>query len=273
MHGMHDYCHSDDCYQMTPCAAHDETAYAPKSALITGILGQDGYYLTKFLITKGYNVHGLLRRATYQDALEDFLKAFPSVTMHNGDLCDEASLRNVLSYVQPCEIYNLAAQSHVDLSFSMPEVTLMTNAVGVLRLLEAVRSLKLQAKIYQASTSELYGETVTLSQDEDTVFHPCSPYSIAKQCAFHYIKLYREAYGMFAVNGILFNHESPRRGMLFVTRKTTRSVARIHLGVEECLYLGNLDAKRDWGHAEDYVEAMWLMLQKLHSKRLCMWHR
>ena len=241
-----------------------------KVALITGITGQDGSYLAEFLLGKGYIVHGIKRRTSlfntdridhlYKDRHEQDVRFF----LHHGDLTDSSSLLRIIQQTQPDEIYNLAAQSHVAVSFEEPEYTANSDALGALRLLEAIRILGLQNKtrFYQASTSELFGLVQETPQRETTPFYPRSPYGVAKLYA-HWITVnYREAYGIFACNGILFNHESPVRGETFVTRKITRALARIKLGVEDCLYLGNLDAKRDWGHARDYVEAQWLMLQQ-----------
>ena len=239
-----------------------------KKALITGITGQDGSYLADLLLAKGYEVHGVVRRSSsfnteridhlYRDPHE------PSVHLHlhYGDLNDASSLQSIISTVQPDEIYNLGAQSHVRVSFDIPEYTAEVTGLGAIRLLEAVRKLKIQCKFYQASSSELYGEVAEVPQRETTPFHPRSPYAAAKAYAFYVTQNYREGYGMFATNGILFNHESERRGETFVTRKITRAVGRIKHGLQKDLYLGNLEAKRDWGHAEDYVEAMWLMLQQ-----------
>lgn len=243
-----------------------------KSALITGITGQDGAYLAEFLLKKGYTVHGIKRRASsFNTDRIDHLYQDPHVenrnfVLHYGDLTDSLNITRIIQQVQPDEIYNLGAQSHVQVSFETPEYTANVDALGTLRILEAVRLLGLTEKtrIYQASTSELYGgqgkEDELLS--ETTPFNPRSPYAVAKLYAFHIVKNYREAYGMFACNGILFNHESPQRGETFVTRKITRAAAKIALGGQECLYLGNLSAKRDWGHAKDYVAAQWLILQQ-----------
>lgn len=233
-----------------------------KRALITGITGQDGSYLAELLLNKGYEVHGLVRRSSTCNTqrIEDIL---PSLVLHVGDMSDSSSLVRVLERVKPDEVYNLAAQSHVQVSFDAPEYSGDVNALGVVRLLEAVRVIGLGSKcrIYQASTSELYGKAEECPQRETTPFHPYSPYAVAKQYGFWMVKEYREAYGMFAVNGILFNHESERRGENFVTRKITRAAGRIACGLQEKLQLGNLDSKRDWGYAKDYVECMWLMLQ------------
>lgn len=233
-------------------------------ALITGITGQDGSYLAEFLLEKGYEVHGIVRRASTPNTKRiDHLIAANAIALHDGDLSDSSSLVNVIGAVQPDEIYNLAAQSHVQVSFDVPEYTGDVDAIGVLRILEAVRVLGLTEKtrIYQASTSELFGKVEEIPQKETTPFHPYSPYAVAKQYGFWIVKEYREAYGMFAVNGILFNHESERRGENFVTRKITLAAGRIAEGTQEYLELGNLDSLRDWGYAKDYVECMWMMLQ------------
>ncbi|NBV42332.1 GDP-mannose 4,6-dehydratase [bacterium] len=240
-----------------------------KVALITGITGQDGAYLAEFLIGKGYTVHGIKRRASmFNTARVDHLYRDPhdpdqKFVIHHGDLTDSSSLTRIIQITQPDEIYNLAAQSHVAVSFEEPEYTANSDALGPLRILEAIRILGMEkkTKFYQASTSELYGMVREIPQTENTPFYPRSPYGVAKLYAYWITVNYREAYGMFASNGILFNHESPIRGETFVTRKITRGLARIKLGVQQRLYLGNLDAKRDWGHARDYVEAMWLILQ------------
>jgi GDPmannose 4,6-dehydratase len=241
-----------------------------KKALVTGITGQDGSYLAEFLLDKGYEVHGIKRRSSlintdridhlYQDPHEQDLK----LILHHGDLTDATSLIRIVQEVQPDEIYNLAAQSHVAVSFEEPEYTANSDALGALRILEAIRILKLEkkTKYYQASTSELYGIAQETPQTEKTPFYPRSPYGVAKLYAYWITINYREAYGIYACNGILFNHESPVRGETFVTRKITRALARIKLGTQKNLYLGNLDAKRDWGHAKDFVEAQWLMLQQ-----------
>ena len=241
-----------------------------KRALITGITGQDGAYLAELLLSKGYEVHGIKRRASlfntqridhiYEDPHNLGAKFF----LHYGDLTDSTNLIRIVQEVKPDEIYNLAAQSHVQVSFETPEYTANTDALGTLRLLEAIRIIGLQdsCKFYQASTSELYGKVVETPQKETTPFYPRSPYAVAKLYGYWITVNYREAYDMYACNGILFNHESPRRGETFVTRKITRAVARIKLGLQDTLYLGNMDAKRDWGHAKDYVEGMWLMLQQ-----------
>lgn len=236
-----------------------------KKALITGITGQDGSYLAEFLLEKGYEVHGLIRRASVSNTSRiDHLLRENKVSLHEGDMTDSSSLMRVLYLVRPDEIYNLAAQSHVQVSFDVPEYSGDVDAIGVLRLLEAVRicGMMNKCKIYQASTSELYGKVEKVPQDENTPFHPYSPYAVAKQYGFWIVKEYREAYGMFAANGILFNHESERRGDNFVTRKITLSVARIVNGIQEHLELGNLDSKRDWGYAKDYVDCMWRILQQ-----------
>ena len=240
-----------------------------KKAIITGITGQDGSYLAEFLLSKGYEVHGIKRRAsTFNTSRIDHLYQDPHETkqnlvLHYGDLTDSTNLIRIFQQVQPDEIYNLGAQSHVAVSFETPEYTANSDALGTLRILEAVRILKLtNTRIYQASTSELFGKIQETPQKETTPFYPRSPYAAAKLYAYWITINYREAYGMFACNGILFNHESPRRGETFVTRKITRGLARINEGLESCLYLGNLDAKRDWGHARDYVEMQWLMLQQ-----------
>ncbi len=241
-----------------------------RKALITGITGQDGAYLAEFLLNKGYEVHGIKRRASlfntdridhlYQDPHEKHRR----FVLHYGDMTDSSSLIRIIQQVQPDEIYNLAAQSHVAVSFEEPEYTANSDALGTLRVLEAIRILGLEkkARFYQASTSELFGKVQEIPQKETTPFYPRSPYAAAKLYAYWITVNYREAYGMYACNGILFNHESPIRGETFVTRKITRALARIHLGLQECLFLGNLDAKRDWGHAKDYVEMQWLMLQQ-----------
>ena len=240
-----------------------------KKALITGITGQDGYYLTKLLLKKGYRVYGIKRRTSLINTqrIDEFFnnkklhdKRF---TLFHGDMTDSSSLIGILNKIKPDEIYNLAAQSHVQVSFEIPEYTANSDAIGVLRLLEAVRSANLikKTKIYQASTSELFGKVREIPQNEKTPFYPRSPYAVAKQYAFWIVVNYREAYKMFACNGILFNHESPLRGETFVTRKITIGLSRIKLGLQKYLVLGNLNAKRDWGHAKDYAEAMWKMLQ------------
>ncbi|MEK7218783.1 MAG: GDP-mannose 4,6-dehydratase [Patescibacteria group bacterium] len=239
-----------------------------KRALITGITGQDGSYLAELLLEKGYEVHGVVRRAsTFNRGRIEHLFTDPHevkvpLTLHYGDLGDSSSLLRILLEVRPDELYNLAAQSHVGVSFEMPEYTGDVTAMGTARLLEALRISGLPARFYQASSSELYGMTMETPQNEETPFHPRSPYGCAKAFAFHLTRNYREAYGMYAVNGILFNHESPRRGENFVTRKITMTLARILAGKQDCLYLGNLEAKRDWGYAPEYVEGMWRMLQQ-----------
>ena len=241
-----------------------------KKAIITGITGQDGSYLAEFLLKKGYEVHGIKRRSSsfnteridhlYQDPHE----SNPQLILHYGDLTDSTNLIRILQSVQPDEIYNLGAQSHVAVSFETPEYTANCDALGTLRLLEAIRILHLtqKTKFYQASTSELYGQVQEVPQNEKTPFYPRSPYGVAKLYAYWIAVNYREAYGIFACNGILFNHESPRRGETFVTRKITRGLARIDAGLDKCIYLGNLNSKRDWGHAKDYVRMQWLMLQQ-----------
>ena len=241
-----------------------------KVALITGVTGQDGSYLAELLLEKGYEVHGIKRRASslnteridhiYQDPHE----TNPKFYLHYGDLTDSSNLTRILKEVQPDEVYNLGAQSHVAVSFEAPEYTADVDAMGTLRLLEAIRFLGLEKKtrFYQASTSELYGEVQEIPQKETTPFHPRSPYAVAKMYAYWIVVNYRESYGMYACNGILFNHESPRRGETFVTRKITRALANISQGLEQCLYLGNMDALRDWGHAKDYVRMQWMMLQQ-----------
>ena len=241
-----------------------------KVALITGVTGQDGAYLTEFLLKKGYFVHGIKRRSSlfntdridhlYQDQHENNVK----FKLHYGDLTDSTNLIRIIQETQPDEIYNLAAMSHVQVSFEMPEYTANADGIGTLRLLEAIRILGLskKTKIYQASTSELYGLVQAVPQSENTPFYPRSPYAVAKIYGYWITVNYREAYGMFACNGILFNHESPLRGETFVTRKITRAACKIGLGLQSCLYLGNLSAQRDWGHAKDYIEAMWLILQQ-----------
>lgn len=247
-----------------------------KKALITGVNGQDGSFLAELLIEKGYEVHGIIRRSSYFNTariehlyLDGWIrdaKQYRKLQIHYGDVTDSSSLVRIMKLVEPDEVYNLAAQSHVKVSFEVPEYTADTDAIGTLRILEAVRILgwEKKCKIYQASTSELYGKVLEVPQSETTPFYPRSPYGVAKQYAFWITKNYREAYGMFAVNGILFNHESERRGETFVTRKITLAAARISKGLQSKLYLGNLDAMRDWGYAKDYVECMWLMLQ--HSE-------
>ncbi|MFZ5956772.1 GDP-mannose 4,6-dehydratase [Pseudomonas sp. QL9] len=241
-----------------------------KVALITGVTGQDGAYLAELLLSKGYEVHGIKRRTSlFNTDRIDHLYQDPHVKnrnfiLHHGDLTDSTSLIRIIQQVQPDEIYNLAAQSHVAVSFEEPEYTANSDALGALRILEAIRILGLEKKtrFYQASTSELYGLVQEIPQRETTPFYPRSPYAVAKLYAYWITVNYRESYGMYACNGILFNHESPIRGETFVTRKITRALARIKLGLQDCLYLGNMDAKRDWGHARDYVEMQWLMLQQ-----------
>ena len=241
-----------------------------KKALITGITGQDGSYLAEFLLEKGYEVHGIKRRASlFNTQRVDHIYQDPHVknqnfVLHYGDLTDASNLTRILQEVQPDEVYNLGAQSHVAVSFEAPEYTADVDAMGTLRMLEAIRLLGLENKtrFYQASTSELYGEVQEIPQKETTPFHPRSPYGVAKLYAYWIAVNYREAYGMYACNGILFNHESPRRGETFVTRKITRGLANISQGLEDCLYMGNMDALRDWGHAKDYVRMQWMMLQQ-----------
>jgi len=238
-----------------------------KKALITGITGQDGSYLAEFLLKKGYIVHGIKRRSSsfntaridhlYQDIHNKKLNFF----LHYGDLTDGNSIRDLIDKIRPDEVYNLAAQSHVDISFKLPEYTTEVNALGTLKILEAIRSVNKKIKFYQASTSELFGDNKSVSQNEKTPFYPSSPYAVSKLFSYWITINYRESYGIFACNGILFNHESERRGETFVTKKITRGLARIYLGIDSCLYLGNLNAKRDWGHAKDYVEMQWRMLQ------------
>jgi len=239
-----------------------------KKALITGITGQDGSYLAEFLLHKGYEVHGIIRRAStfntkridhlYKDPHNKNIKMF----LHYGDMTDSSNLNRILEKVQPDEIYNLAAQSHVKVSFEVPEYTAEVDGIGVLRFLDAIKEMGIKTKFYQASTSELYGKVQEVPQTENTPFYPRSPYGVAKQYAFWIVKNYREAYDLFACNGILFNHESPRRGETFVTRKITRGLANIIAKKEKKIYLGNIEAKRDWGYAPEFVEAMWLMLQQ-----------
>jgi GDPmannose 4,6-dehydratase len=241
-----------------------------KKALITGITGQDGSYLAELLLSKGYEVHGIIRRAStfnteridhlYQDPHINGVKLF----LHYGDIADSTNLIKLLYRVQPDEIYHLAAQSHVRVSFDIPEYTGDVTGVGTIRILEAIRETGLKSKFYQASSSEMFGKVTEVPQKETTPFYPRSPYGVAKLYAYWVTVNYRESYGMFACNGILFNHESPRRGETFVTRKITRTATRIKYGLEDKIYLGNLDAKRDWGYAKEYVEAMWLMLQQEH---------
>ncbi len=245
-----------------------------KKALITGINGQDGSYLAEFLLAKGYEIHGIIRRSSsfnngriehlYIDDLIKDLQSDRKINLYYGDMTDSSNIIRLIKKIQPDEIYNLAAQSHVKVSFELPEYTVQTDGIGVLRVLEALRicGLERKTKIYQASTSELFGEALESPQNEKTPFNPRSPYAIAKMYAFYIIKNYRDAYNIFAVNGILFNHESERRGETFVTRKITLGAARIAKGTQKILYLGNLNAKRDWGYAPDYVKSMWLMLQQ-----------
>jgi len=244
-----------------------------KVALISGITGQDGSYLTELLISKGYKVHGIIRRSSsFNTARIEHIynkeehSLDPRMILHYGDLTDSTCLVKIINHVQPDEIYNLGAQSHVKVSFELAEYTSNVDGLGTLRLLDAIRTCRLDKKIkfYQASTSELYGKVQEIPQNEKTPFYPRSPYGVAKLYAFWIVVNYREAYDMFACNGILFNHESPRRGQTFVTRKITRAVANIYLGYQDTVIIGNLEAKRDWGHARDYVEAMWLMLQQDH---------
>ena len=234
-----------------------------KVALITGITGQDGSYLAELLLEKGYEVHGIVRRASLINT-HRIDHIYEQIKLHYGDLTDAMSITNLIQDIEPDEIYNLGAQSHVKVSFEIPEYTAQVDGLGTLRVLEAVRLLGMEMKtrVYQASTSELYGLVQEVPQKETTPFYPRSPYGVAKLYGYWILKNYREAYGLHASTGILFNHESPRRGETFVTRKITRGLSRISVGEQECLYLGNLNAKRDWGHAKDYVEAMWLMLNK-----------
>lgn len=239
-----------------------------RKALISGITGQDGSYLAELLLSKGYEVHGIIRRAStfnthrvdhlYKDVHEEQVNLF----LHYGDLTDSSNLNRLVEKIDPVEIYNLGAQSHVKVSFEVPEYTAEADALGVLRLLDAIRETGSQARFYQASTSELYGKVMEVPQSETTPFYPRSPYGVAKQYGFWITKNYRESYGLHASNGILFNHESPRRGQTFVTRKITMAVTRIHRGLQDCLYMGNIDSLRDWGYAPDYVQMMWMMLQQ-----------
>lgn len=239
-----------------------------KKALITGITGQDGSYLAELLLDKGYEVHGIIRRASsfntgridhlYKDRHETGVKMF----LHYGDLTDSSNLNRLIEKIHPAEIYNLGAQSHVQVSFEVPEYTAEVDAIGTLRLLDAIRETGVNSRFYQASTSELYGKVQEVPQTETTPFYPRSPYGVAKQYAYWIVKNYRESYGLHASNGILFNHESPRRGETFVTRKITMAVARISRGLQKCLYMGNINALRDWGYAPDYVRMMWMMLQQ-----------
>ena len=238
-----------------------------RKALVTGITGQDGSYLAELLLSKGYEVHGIIRRSSsfntqrLEHIYEDPHQADARLFLHYGDLTDGSVLSRLLLEIEPDEIYNLGAQSHVRTSFDLPEYTAEVTGLGTVRLLEAMRETGVQPRFYQASSSELYGKVLEVPQTETTPFYPRSPYACAKAYAFHLTRNYREAYGLFAVNGILFNHESPRRGETFVTRKITRAVGRIKVGLQDKLYLGNLDARRDWGYAPEFVEAMWLMLQ------------
>ncbi len=239
-----------------------------KKALITGITGQDGSYLTELLLENGYEVHGIIRRSSsfntgridhlYKDPHLDGVKLF----LHYGDLTDSSNICRMIEKYQPDEIYNLGAQSHVQVSFECPEYSADADALGVLRILDAIKDMRIKTRFYQASTSELYGKVQEVPQKETTPFYPRSPYAVAKQYGFWITKNYREAYGLHASNGILFNHESPRRGETFVTRKITMAVARIHRGLQDCFYMGNIDARRDWGYAKDYVKMMWMMLQQ-----------
>lgn len=247
----------------------NETTYPSKCALIFGITGQDGAYLAELLLSKGYKVHGVKRRSSsFNTSRIDHLYSDPhtdhayNLTLHYGDLSDSANISKLIQEIQPDEIYNLGAQSHVRVSFDIPEYTADIDALGTLRILEAIRTTNKKIRFYQASSSEMFGKVLEVPQTEKTPFYPRSPYGCAKVFAYWITLNYREAYGIFACNGILFNHESPLRGETFVTRKITRAISKIYYGSEEILYLGNLDAKRDWGYAKDYVEAMWLMLQQ-----------
>lgn len=239
-----------------------------KKALITGVTGQDGSYLAEFLLEKGYEVHGLVRRTSsfnrqrLENIHSDYYHHADNFTMHYGDMTDSSSLIDIIKKVQPDEIYNLAAQSHVHVSFEIPEYTAQSDSIGVLRLLEVIRNFAPKCRLYQASTSELYGKVQETPQTETTPFHPRSPYAVAKLYAYWITKNYREAYDLFICNGILFNHESPRRGETFVSRKIVHQLCKIKLGLADTLHLGNLDAKRDWGYAPEYVESMWMMLQE-----------
>lgn len=239
-----------------------------KKALITGITGQDGSYLAELLLSKGYEVHGMIRRAsTFNTSHIDHLYKDPHhkdvrLFLHYGDLTDSSNLNRMIEKINPCEIYNLGAQSHVQVSFEVPEYSADADALGVLRILDAIKETGVNARFYQASTSELFGKVQEVPQSENTPFYPRSPYAVAKQYGFWITKNYREAYGLHASNGILFNHESPRRGETFVTRKITMAVARIHRGLQDCFYMGNINARRDWGYAKDYVKMMWMMLQQ-----------
>ena len=238
-----------------------------KTALITGISGQDGSYLAELLLEKGYNVHGIVRRASlFNRERIEHLHSHPNMKLHYGDLTDSSNLNRILEKVEPTEIYNLAAQSHVQVSFEVPEYTAEADAVGTLRLLDAIKDTGLKARFYQASTSELYGKVQEVPQTEKTPFYPRSPYAVAKLYAFWIVVNYRESYGLHASNGILFNHESPRRGENFVTRKITLGVAKIRAGLQEHITMGNIDARRDWGFAGDYVRMMWMMLQMMKEK-------
>lgn len=238
-------------------------------AFITGITGQDGSYLAEFLLEKGYEVHGLIRRASSfnTERIDTAIAKSDNIHLHYGDLTDSSNLIRLIKEIQPDEIYNLGAMSHVAVSFESPEYAADVDAMGTIRLLEAIRinGLEQKTRFYQASTSELYGEVQEIPQKETTPFHPRSPYAVAKMYAYWITVNYRESYGMYACNGILFNHESPRRGETFVTRKITRAIANISQGLEQCLYLGNMDALRDWGHAKDYVRMQWMMLQQDHA--------
>ena len=234
-----------------------------KIAFITGITGQDGSYLAEYLLDKGYQVHGMVRRSSSFNTMRiDHIRDNKNLINYYGDLTDSSNLNRLLEKIKPTEIYNLAAQSHVKVSFEVPEYTAEVNAMGTLRFLDCIKEVGINTKFYQASTSELYGKVLEIPQNEKTLFNPRSPYAIAKLYSYWLVKNYREAYDLFAVNGILFNHESPRRGGTFVTKKITSSAARIKAGSEEILYLGNLNAKRDWGYAPEYVEGMWKMLQQ-----------
>ena len=239
-----------------------------KKALITGITGQDGSYLAELLLSTGYEVHGMIRRAsTFNTSRIDHLYKDPHhkdvrLFLHYGDLTDSSNLNRMIEKINPCEIYNLGAQSHVQVSFEVPEYSADADALGVLRILDAIKETGVNARFYQASTSELFGKVQEVPQSENTPFYPRSPYAVAKQYGFWITKNYREAYGLHASNGILFNHESPRRGETFVTRKITMAVARIHRGLQDCFYMGNINARRDWGYAKDYVKMMWMMLQQ-----------
>lgn len=239
-----------------------------KKALITGITGQDGSYLAELLLSKGYEVHGMIRRAsTFNTSRIDHLYKDPHhkdvrLFLHYGDLTDSSNLNRMIEKINPCEIYNLGAQSHVQVSFEVPEYSADADALGVLRILDAIKETGVNARFYQASTSELFGKVQEVPQSENTPFYPRSPYAVAKQYGFWITKNYREAYGLHASNGILFNHESPRRGETFVTRKITMAVVRIHRGLQDCFYMGNINARRDWGYAKDYVKMMWMMLQQ-----------